>query len=120
MDLLRISPTDYSLRARSSMRACRKSQSTNESEVSIMSKVGEGMIRGLKQALAFADGTADKSQYRVHIFPSRASIPRETGRQMPPIHPGEMLREDFLNPLRMTAQMLASEIKVPERRVVAI
>ncbi len=85
-----------------------------------MSKVGEGMIRGLKQALAFADGTADKSQYRVHIFPNRASIPRQTRRQMPPIHPGEMLREDFLNPLRMTAQMLADEIKVPERRVVAI
>jgi addiction module HigA family antidote len=30
------------------------------------------------------------------------------------------LREDFLIPLGMTAQMLAREIKVPERRVVAI
>ena len=39
---------------------------------------------------------------------------------MPPLHPGEMLREDFLIPLRMTAKMLASEIKVPARRVVAI
>ena len=39
---------------------------------------------------------------------------------MPPIHPGEMLREEFLIPLGMTAQMLAQEIKVPERRVVAI
>ena len=36
------------------------------------------------------------------------------------IPPGEMLREDFLNPLGMTAQMPAREIKVPERRVVAI
>lgn len=85
-----------------------------------MSKVGEGVIRGLKQALAFADGMADKSEYRVHIFPSRAPIPRRTGRLMSPIHPGEMLREDFLNPLRMTAKTLAGEIKVPERRVVAI
>jgi addiction module HigA family antidote len=85
-----------------------------------MSKVGEGAIRGLKQALAFADGTADKSEYRVHIFPSRAPIPRRTGRLMPPIHPGEMLREDFLIPLGMTAKTLAGEIKVPERRVVAI
>ena len=39
---------------------------------------------------------------------------------MPQLHPGEMLREDFLIPLGMTARMLAGEIKVPERRVVAI
>jgi len=78
------------------------------------------MIRGLKQAVAYADGTADKGQYRVHIFPSRVSIPRKAGKLMPPLHPGEFLREDFLIPLRMTAKMLAAEIKVPERRVVAI
>jgi putative transcriptional regulator len=34
-----------------------------------MSKVGEGIIRGLEQALAFAEGTADVSLYRVHIPP---------------------------------------------------
>jgi addiction module HigA family antidote len=45
---------------------------------------------------------------------------RSAGRSTPPIHPGEFLREDFLIPLRMTAKMLAREIKVPERRVVAI
>lgn len=39
---------------------------------------------------------------------------------MPPLHPGEMLREEFLIPLRMTARILAKEIKEPERRVVAI
>jgi addiction module HigA family antidote len=48
-----------------------------------------------------------------------AAIPR-TRKMMPPLHLGEMLREDFLNPLGMTAQMLAREIKVPERRVVAM
>jgi addiction module HigA family antidote len=48
------------------------------------------------------------------------SIPCKTGKLMPPLHPGEMLREDFLIPLRMTAKMLACEIKVPARRVVAI
>ena len=48
------------------------------------------------------------------------SIPRKKGRLMPPIHPGEMLREEFLIPLGMTAQMLAKEIKVAERRAVAI
>ena len=39
---------------------------------------------------------------------------------MPPLHPGEMLREEFLIPLRITARMLAGEIKAPERRVLAI
>ena len=34
-----------------------------------MSKVGEGIIRGLEQALAFIDGTGDESQYRAHIPP---------------------------------------------------
>jgi len=32
-----------------------------------MSKVGESIIRGLEQAIAFAEGTADPSQYVVHI-----------------------------------------------------
>jgi putative transcriptional regulator len=32
-----------------------------------MSKVGESIIRGLEQAIAFANGTADESQYVVHI-----------------------------------------------------
>jgi putative transcriptional regulator len=32
-----------------------------------MSKVGSSIIRGLEQALAYAEGTADLSQYRVHV-----------------------------------------------------
>ncbi|MGD0683260.1 MAG: helix-turn-helix domain-containing protein [Terracidiphilus sp.] len=32
-----------------------------------MSEVGEGILRGLEQALAFIDGTGDESQYVVHI-----------------------------------------------------
>lgn len=34
-----------------------------------MSEIGESIIRGLEQALAFAEGTADMSLYRVHIPP---------------------------------------------------
>jgi addiction module HigA family antidote len=48
------------------------------------------------------------------------SIPHKGGKPMPPLHPGEMLREEFLIPLRITARMLAGEIKAPERRVLAI
>lgn len=31
------------------------------------SRVAKGILLGMKQALAFADGTADLSKYRVHI-----------------------------------------------------
>jgi putative transcriptional regulator len=34
-----------------------------------MSEVGEGILRGLEEALAFMEGTADESQYVVHIPP---------------------------------------------------
>lgn len=36
---------------------------------------------------------------------------------MPPIHPGETLREDFLRPLGLTANRLAMELHVPVTRV---
>lgn len=34
-----------------------------------MSKIGQSMIRGLEQALAFAEGTAKKGTFVVHIPP---------------------------------------------------
>ncbi len=36
---------------------------------------------------------------------------------MPPIHPGETLREDFLKPLGLTANRVAIELRVPVTRV---
>jgi addiction module HigA family antidote len=36
---------------------------------------------------------------------------------MPPIHPGETLREDFLKPLGLTANRLAIALQVPATRV---
>lgn len=38
-------------------------------------------------------------------------------RKMPPIHPGEILMEEFLRPLSITQYRLAKEISVPPRRV---
>jgi len=32
-----------------------------------MSKIGASILRGMKEAIAFAEGTADMSLYRVHI-----------------------------------------------------
>ncbi|MGD0436140.1 MAG: HigA family addiction module antitoxin [Bryobacteraceae bacterium] len=36
---------------------------------------------------------------------------------MPPVHPGETLRGDFLKPLGLTANRLAMELLVPVTRV---
>ena len=44
-----------------------------------MSKVGEGIIRGLEQALAFVDGTGDPSKYVVHT-PSEIDVKAIRGR----------------------------------------
>jgi addiction module HigA family antidote len=89
-------------------------------EIIALNKVGVGILRGLEQALAYEQGTADKSTYVVHEAKELMAIKRKARNLIPPLHPGEFLREDFLIPLGMTAQMLAREIKVAERRVVAI
>ena len=36
---------------------------------------------------------------------------------MPPIHPGEILLEEFLNPLEISQYRLAKNISVPPRRI---
>lgn len=36
---------------------------------------------------------------------------------MSPVHPGEVLREDFMNPLGLTVNKLALELHVPATRV---
>ncbi len=38
-------------------------------------------------------------------------------RQFPPIHPGEILLEEFLEPLEISQYRLAKEISVPPRRI---
>ena len=36
---------------------------------------------------------------------------------MPPVHPGEILREDLMKPLGLTVRGLASELRVPVSRL---
>ena len=43
-----------------------------------------------------------------------------TMRDLPPIHPGEQLREEFVKPLGLTGYRLAKDIGVPVTRVQAI
>lgn len=84
-------------------------------------KVSRGNRRSLEEALAYVERSADECTYLAHRFPAqRRSIPRRAGKRMPPVHPGDFLRKDFLNPLQMAARTPAQEIKVPERQVVAI
>jgi antitoxin HigA-1 len=40
-----------------------------------------------------------------------------TGRRLPPVHPGEILRADFLKPMKLSVYTLAQAIKVPRSRL---
>ncbi len=41
-------------------------------------------------------------------------------KKLPPIHPGEILLEEFMKPLRLSANRLAIDLRVPGTRVHAI
>jgi addiction module HigA family antidote len=38
-------------------------------------------------------------------------------KKLPPIHPGEILKEDFLEPMGISQYRLAKDISVPPRRI---
>ena len=40
-----------------------------------------------------------------------------TGKRLPLVHPGEILRDDFLQPMAISVYALAQDIKVPRSRV---
>jgi addiction module HigA family antidote len=41
-------------------------------------------------------------------------------KRLPPIHPGEILLEEFMRPLRLSANSLALALRVPSNRILAI
>jgi addiction module HigA family antidote len=43
-----------------------------------------------------------------------------SGERLPPVHPGEILRHDFMQPLGLTAHALALALRVPANRITAI
>lgn len=45
---------------------------------------------------------------------------RRQDKKLAPIHPGEILREDFLNPLHLSANRLALDLHVPVTRITDI
>ncbi len=44
-------------------------------------------------------------------------MPRTPTRQLPPLHPGEVLREEFMEPLNLSAGQLARACLVPRTRI---
>ena len=38
-------------------------------------------------------------------------------KKMPPLHPGEILLEEFLKPMKLSQNKLALDIRVPPRRI---
>ena len=38
-------------------------------------------------------------------------------KKMPPLHPGEILQEEFLKPMNLSQNRLALDIRVPARRI---
>jgi len=42
---------------------------------------------------------------------------RRKGRRLPPVHPGEILREDLLKPLGISINRLARDLRVPVTRI---
>ena len=54
---------------------------------------------------------------RLKLSTTTKSIPRTYGVRMPPLHPGEMLREEFLIPMGLSANALAMALSVPATRI---
>jgi antitoxin HigA-1 len=44
----------------------------------------------------------------------------DSGEKLAPVHPGEVLREEFLAPLGLSAHALALALRVPPNRIAAI
>ena len=47
-------------------------------------------------------------------------VVEHVGERLPPLHPGEVLREEFLEPKGMSAYALAKALRVPLNRITAI
>ena len=55
-----------------------------------------------------------KSKSLTTIRPRRAG---RAPRKLKPVHPGEILREEFMNPLGLSANRLALDLRVPVTRI---
>jgi flagellar biosynthesis regulator FlaF len=49
--------------------------------------------------------------------PALGGAELDEGARMPALHPGEMLREEFMKPLGLSSNALAMELRVPVTRI---
>lgn len=61
--------------------------------------------------------TTSKSRTTTSAIGRRKPVRRTYEHRLPPVHPGEMLREEFLVPMGLSANALALAIRVPVTRV---
>jgi addiction module HigA family antidote len=58
---------------------------------------------------------------REDLDAGRVDVSNADGEErLPPVHPGEVLRHEFLEPLGLTAHALALALRVPANRITAI
>lgn len=57
------------------------------------------------------------SKWRTITDPDVAAEPPTPGVKLPPLHPGEVLREEFMKPLSLSAYAVASACRVPRTRI---
>jgi addiction module HigA family antidote len=62
----------------------------------------------------FYGKTVTPSRWRLSIITRKDS---RMPRKLKPVHPGEVLREEFLRPLNLSANKLALDIRVPVTRI---
>jgi addiction module HigA family antidote len=63
-------------------------------------------------------GYVSRGAMATHMTSRLSIITEETvARSLPPIHPGEVLAEEFLSPLGVTQYRLAKDTSVPARRI---
>src|SRR4030081_2350325 len=54
---------------------------------------------------------------RVGILSRRIGVRTHMAKRLPPVHPGEILREEFLVPLKLTSYAVAAALHVPRTRI---
>ena len=57
---------------------------------------------------------------RLSITTNLEGAELQEGARMPALHPGEMLREEFMKPLGLSSNALAMELRVPVTRITEI
>ena len=79
---------------------------------------GESVLRG-EMEMHMRSKLLTTTKPRHGVKPAREAEMAE-GTRMPPLHPGEMLREEFMKPLSLSANALAMALRVPVTRITEI